>query len=161
MLLHTSNIYLQCKFVAPVLYFSTSFMPPRELEVWGAVAPTMEIFPVEILSVSNQSIHPHFLLLRLALTFGLRSPIYNTMLSFIPSRYSKCARSANNGNFSSWNSLSSFSFFPPPEARSDLGPLLTHLQYMPSILSCHLFSLVIFLVEVLPVSNYLLSFYST
>ena len=57
-----------------VLVQYTSFMPPREL---GAVAPTMEIFPVEILSVSSQSIHPHYLLVRLVQTFGLRSPIYN------------------------------------------------------------------------------------
>ena len=35
-----------------------------------------------------------------------------------------------------------FSFFTPPEARSDLQPSLTHLQYMPFIQFCHLFSLV-------------------
>ena len=47
------------------------------------VTPTMEIFPVEILSVKPIYIHPHFLLLRLAQTFGLRSPIYNIMLSHL------------------------------------------------------------------------------
>ena len=35
-------------------------------------------------------------------------------------------------------------FFTPPKARSDLPPSLTHLQYMPSIHSCHLFSLAIY-----------------
>ena len=43
----------------------------------------MEIFPVGILSVSNQSIYPHFLLLGLAQTFGLRSPIYSMMFSHL------------------------------------------------------------------------------
>ena len=50
-------------------------------------------------------------------------------------------------------STSAFSFFTSSKARSDLRPSLTHLQYMPSIQSCHLFSLAIFLVEVLSVSN--------
>ena len=47
-------------------------------------------------------------------------------------------------------STSAFSFFTSSKARSDLRPSLTHLQYMPSIQSCHLF---IFLVEILSVSN--------
>ena len=67
------------------------------------------------------------------------------MLSFIPSRCSKCARSANNGNFSSSvSNQATFSFFTPPKARSGLRPSLTRLQYMPSIQSCHLFSLAIY-----------------
>ena len=60
--------------------------------------------------------------------------------------------SVNNGNFKilsvSNQATSKFSFVTPPKARSDLPPSLTHLQlqYMPSIQSCHLSNLAIYLV---------------
>ena len=88
-------------------------MPPRELEVRGAVTAALSTPKVVLFHLNTQNV--------------LKAPTMEIFLVEILSV-----------------ATNTFPFFTPPEARSDLRPSLTHLQYMPSIQSCNLFSLAIY-----------------